>query len=80
MIEVPIGQLVIRPWQRSIRHCVTPTLSVDAVQLKLTRLTLIAVAVRFDGAVGACVSTVETGVRELTICITQLPLAGAVAL
>ena len=35
----------------------TPTLSVDAVQLRLIWLELAAVAVRFEGAVGACVST-----------------------
>ena len=70
------------PWQRSTRYPVTPTLSVDAVQLRLIWLPLTAVAVRFVGAVGGCVSPPPpTGVRNATICIIHAPdVTGAVAL
>ena len=44
------------PWQRSTRYPVTPTLSVDAPQLRLIWLALAAVAVSAPGAVGGCVS------------------------
>ena len=44
------------PWQRSTRYPVTPTLSVDAVQLRLIWVLLTAVAVRLPGALGGCVS------------------------
>src|SRR5437773_435849 len=44
------------PWHRSTGYPVTPTSSVDAVQLRLIWLPLTAVAVRLLGAVGACVS------------------------
>ena len=41
----------------------TPTLSVEAIQLRLIWLLLMAAAVRPDGAEGGCVSGVEpTGV------------------
>jgi hypothetical protein len=46
------------PWHRSTRYPVTPTLSVDAVQLKLIWLLLTTVAAGLVGAVGACVSAV----------------------
>ena len=44
------------PWQRSTRYPVTPTLSVDAVQLKLIWVPLTAVALRLPGVLGGCVS------------------------
>ena len=44
------------PAQRSTRYPVTPTVSVDAVQLRLIWLLLIGVAVRAAGVVGAVVS------------------------
>src|SRR2546425_7344797 len=44
------------PWHRSTRYPVTPALSVEAVQLRLIWLDDIALAARFVGAVGACVS------------------------
>ena len=46
------------PWQRSIRYAVTPTLSVDAAQLKLICDVEVAVAPSVDGAVGGVVSGV----------------------
>ena len=70
------------PWQRSTRYPVTPTLSVDAVQLRLIWLPLTAVAVRVPGVLGGCVSGPTGGVRNATICITHAPdgLTDAVAL
>ena len=40
-------------WHRSNRYPVTPTLSVEAVQARSTRVLVLVVAVRFEGAVGA---------------------------
>ena len=59
MVGVAIWAKVaqLAPWHRSTMYPVTPTLSVDAVQLRLIWLPL-AVAVRFAGAVGACVSAI----------------------
>ena len=51
----PFKVAQLAPWHRSTMYPVTPTLSVDAVQLRLIWLPL-AVAVRFVGAVGGCVS------------------------
>ena len=44
------------PEQRSILYPVTPTLSVEAVQERLTCVAEAAVAVKFVGAVGGVVS------------------------
>ena len=44
------------PWQRSTRYPVTPTLSVEAVQLRLIWVALAAVAVSPDGVDGGVVS------------------------
>ena len=44
------------PWQRSIKYAVTPTLSVDAVHVRLIWLVETAVPLSPEGAVGACVS------------------------
>jgi len=49
---------------------VTPTLSVEAVQLKLIWLPLIAVAVRLAGAVGGCVS----GAGVVALATGEYPL------
>src|SRR5437879_3069649 len=77
-IWAKVAQLA--PWHRSTMYPVTPTLSVDAVQLRLIWLPLTA-AVRFAGAVGGCVSKTAEGVRNATICMIQLSegLIGAVA-
>src|SRR2546430_4085759 len=55
---VPTGEKLVHPapWHRSTGYPVTPTLSVDAVQLRLIWLPLTAVADRLPGAVGGCVS------------------------
>ena len=55
---VAIGAKLVHPapWHRSTAYPVTPTSSVDAVQLRLIWPPLVAVAVRLLGAVGACVS------------------------
>ena len=44
--------------QLSIRYCVTPTLSVDAVQLRLICAPLAGIAVKPAGTVGVVVSAV----------------------
>ena len=69
------------PWHLSTRYPVTPTLSVEAVQVRLICAPLAAVATRFVGAVGACVSGgPAAAARNATICITHVPLfSGAVA-
>jgi hypothetical protein len=56
--EVPIGAKFEHPapWHRCTWYPVTPTLSVDAVQLRLIWLALTAVAVSPLGAVGGWVS------------------------
>ena len=71
------------PWQRSTRYPVTPTLSVDAVQLRLIALLAAAVAASPVGAVGGVVSGAPPrGALNATICMTQAPapLSGALAL
>ena len=64
------------PWQRSIVYPVTPTLSVAAVHARLIWLLLAAVAVRFDGAVGACVSG-AAGVVAVAVLEYALTLLAA---
>ena len=54
-IWAKVAQLA--PWHRSTMYPVTATLSVETVQLRLIWLPL-AVAVRFVGAVGGCVSAI----------------------
>ena len=60
--DVPVGVAICAklvqpaPWQRSSRYAVTPTLSVDAVQLRLIWLVETAAADRPLGAVGGVVS------------------------
>jgi len=60
---VPAGaptctKLALPGFSRSTKYPVTPTLSVDAGQLRLIWLPLTAVAVRLAGVVGDCVSGV----------------------
>ncbi len=62
------------PAQLSIRYCVTPMLSVEAVQLKLICEPLTGVAASPLGAVGATVSgPPEPAARKATICMTHRP-------
>ena len=55
---VPVGAAIwvkfVQPalWQRSTRYPVTPALSVEALQVRLTCVVLTAVAVRFVGVDG----------------------------
>jgi hypothetical protein len=53
---------------------VTPTLSVDAVQLRFTWVFETAVALRFVGAVGACVSPPALAALKAASCMIQPPL------
>ena len=54
------------PWQRSTRYPVTATLSVAAVQERLTCVGLAAVALKLDGAVGG-VESVGAGVVAVAV-------------
>src|SRR5438132_4741006 len=69
---LPTGAKLVHPapWHRSTGYPVTPTLSVDAVQLRLIWLQLTAVAERFVGAVGACVS----GAGVVALATLEYPL------
>ena len=53
------------PEQRSTLYSATPTLSVEAVQLRLIDADSVAVAVKFVGAVGGVVSCIGGGALEL---------------
>ena len=53
------------PAQRSTLYPVTPTLSVEAVHVRLIDVAKIAVAVKFAGAVGGVVSCIDGGAPKL---------------
>src|SRR5437762_2822806 len=74
---VPTGAKLVHPapWHRSTGYPVTPTLSIDAVQLRLIWLPLTAVAVSVPGAVGGCVS----GVAGATAVFMSVWISAAVS-
>ena len=76
MVPVWTNPVQLEPWHRSTRYPVTPTLSVDAVQLRLIWLPLAAVAVRFDGVLGGCESEAD-GVVALAVFEYWLRLPAA---
>ncbi len=74
---VPVGVATWVPLRNTL-YPVTPTLSVEAVQLRLTWVPDTGVAVRPVGTLGGVVSGVPGSARNATSCITQ-PLLSWVA-
>jgi hypothetical protein len=63
-VAICAKELQPAPEQRSTKYAVTPTVSVDAVQLNPTCVLETAVATRFAGAVGGVVSVPASVVAE----------------
>jgi hypothetical protein len=76
VVPICAKEVQLAPAQRSMSYPVTPTLSVEAIQLKPICELEVAVAVRLPGAEGACVSPTPVVVAyEMFEYTLRLPAA-----